>query len=1270
MAQPTYAGLARVEFEYEAQTEDELTVQEDQVVWVIEDDDDDWHKVKLKVSDPSTASPAGLVPASYLAPVPALRTTTALYDYAPARDESTGELENDEEMEIAEGEELEVLEEESEWVLCRKTGGTKGVGYVPATYIDGGAGAEEAAAAVDAPEEEAHEDYSQVQDEHEEEEEHSYAGPAATAAAVGAAAGVGAVAASHTASEIKTWSVTMLDAKKKKKKGTLGVGNGALFFASESDKTPVQQYPLSSLADITSEKSKHLHLSFPSAPDGEPLHFVIGDKPTFDDIVAKIESDRGAPATNGASSSIPPPPPLPGTNGSTAPPPPPPPPPPPGPAAASSYVPPPPPIRSTPSSSSALPPPPIRSAATPSPAPPAPPAPAAQKGNALALYDFESQGDDELSLAEGERVEYIPGGSDDAEWAKVRRVDGSGEEGVVPASYIEIDEGIDMNASAPPPVPAAPAMLSPVTAAPPVPTPPPPPPAPPAPAANVLRPPPIRSVAAANAESRRSVPQDEEDAEDEAALRAQLEADAKAQRDRERRAEKERRAERERRDRMKSQPRASPIPVPNTRDEVDSDSGAAPPPLASRPPKEKKREVRKPNAAKTRIWKDRTGQFKVEAEFLGLNANKIRLHKVNGVIIEVPVEKMSLEDVAYIKQVQSGGSSSRRDREREREGSSDRRERDRDRDGRSRSSRTDAVKSVVTVSKPRRSEFDWFDFFLQAGCDVDHCTRYARNAENEGIDETLIPDFEESNLRGLGMKEGDVIRVKRFIKEKYAKPPPTPDKDAPSSSLSPAAASSASDRDAQIAADHALAQKLARGEPIPPAPQLFSSGPEGTLKPRRGRRNTAASNTSVNSGALTAAASELEKNRTTSPATTPSASTQRPTSPVESRKRSSSTVPVHGGFDDDAWEVKPSSKPAASAPSPAPAAPSPPPAPTPPPAPPAPAPATSPAPAPAKPAEPARTDSNAGLTYNDGLLAQLGIGANGTSSRPSSTPAQVAQPTGSSSSFITPQATGFNPNAPRGPIAPVPANQGLLAPLQPMRTGMPAAQALQAQNTGFFPGATTIGVMPMSTGFSAMPMMSQPTGFSSMTAPMSMQPTGFVPQATGFASQPTGFASQPTGFSSQPTGFMQSQPTGFMQQPSNGFMQPQPTGFGGGGSVFNQPQQQQQPQQPIQFNPMPPSSSSQSPANTVASIGATHNAPTNVFASMKDGTFAKGSTHLPPQDSTRYDALRPGMLQAQPTGFMQQPQQQMGMGMGMGGMMPQMTGFMPQQQPQYGYQPY
>jgi hypothetical protein len=38
------------------------------------------------------------------------------------------------------------------------------------------------------------------------------------------------------ADDIQTWAVSEVDKKGKKKKGTLGVGNGAVFFASESDK--------------------------------------------------------------------------------------------------------------------------------------------------------------------------------------------------------------------------------------------------------------------------------------------------------------------------------------------------------------------------------------------------------------------------------------------------------------------------------------------------------------------------------------------------------------------------------------------------------------------------------------------------------------------------------------------------------------------------------------------------------------------------------------------------------------------------------------------------------------------------------------------------------------------------------------------------------------------------------------------------------------------------------------------------------------------------
>jgi actin cytoskeleton-regulatory complex protein SLA1 len=39
-----------------------------------------------------------------------------------------------------------------------------------------------------------------------------------------------------TADGIQTWSVSEIDKKGKKKKGTLGIGNGAVFFASEADK--------------------------------------------------------------------------------------------------------------------------------------------------------------------------------------------------------------------------------------------------------------------------------------------------------------------------------------------------------------------------------------------------------------------------------------------------------------------------------------------------------------------------------------------------------------------------------------------------------------------------------------------------------------------------------------------------------------------------------------------------------------------------------------------------------------------------------------------------------------------------------------------------------------------------------------------------------------------------------------------------------------------------------------------------------------------------
>ena len=129
---------------------------------------------------------------------------------------------------------------------------------------------------------------------------------------------------------------------------------------------------------------------------------------------------------------------------------------------------------------------------------------------------------------------------------------------------------------------------------------------------------------------------------------------------------------------------------------------------------------------KTRIWRDRTGQFKVEAEYLGIQNGKVRLHKMNGVIIAVPLSKMSPEDTEYLQRLEKGSGQVEDDdgplsTTRSRQPSGDQR-------------RPSASESRARerATQAKKADVDWFEFFLNAGCDVDDCTRYARNFQ--GLD--------------------------------------------------------------------------------------------------------------------------------------------------------------------------------------------------------------------------------------------------------------------------------------------------------------------------------------------------------------------------------------------------------------------------------------------------------------------------------------------------------------------------------------------------------
>jgi hypothetical protein len=197
----------------------------------------------------------------------------------------------------------------------------------------------------------------------------------------------------------------------------------------------VRKWQISDITSTQVDKSKHVLIEVSGAAAAN-LHFHAGSKDTAEDILAKLESSRSL-ARASAEATVPSeaepraepgPPPEPEPEPEPAP----------APTPIQRTL--PPPLRTDGANS------PSKkgvhfSEASPAIIPPRPPSPPDQAEQeaiegleAVALYDFQAQGDDELTVAEGDALWIIEQDSD--EWWKCRNV--QGEEGVVPASYVEV----------------------------------------------------------------------------------------------------------------------------------------------------------------------------------------------------------------------------------------------------------------------------------------------------------------------------------------------------------------------------------------------------------------------------------------------------------------------------------------------------------------------------------------------------------------------------------------------------------------------------------------------------------------------------------------------------------------------------------------------------------------------------------------------------------------------------------------------------------------
>ena len=248
-----------------------------------------------------------------------------------------------------------------------------------------------------------------------------------------------------------------------------------------------------------------------------------------------------------------------------------------------------------------------------------------------------------------------------------------------------------------------------------------------------------------------------------------------------------------------------------------------------------------------RTWTDRSKSFSVEAQFLGLKDSKIHLHKMNGVKIAVPIAKMSVEDLEYIENLTGISLDDEKPLANVKKNKSAERK---------------EPEAGASIGKPSRPEYDWFQFFLSCDVAVGLCERYAQAFSKDSMDESVLPDVDTSILRNLGLREGDIIKVMRTLDSKYG--------------------------------------RTRTGDKADGEGGLFS-GPGGALRnnTRKGRPAPAVQTSDV----VDASAFSKKEPASSSDDATRS---PEPASPINGREPARAAPTESSGFDDDAWDVKPS----------------------------------------------------------------------------------------------------------------------------------------------------------------------------------------------------------------------------------------------------------------------------------------------------------------------------------------------------------------------------
>lgn len=217
---------------------------------------------------------------------------------------------------------------------------------------------------------------------------------------------------------------------------------------------------------------------------------------------------------------------------------------------------------------------------------------------------------------------------------------------------------------------------------------------------------------------------------------------------------------------------------------------------------------------------------------------------MNGVKIAVPIAKMCREDLEYVEKITGISLDDERPLADVK---------------RAKLAEQKPAVTGATLERHKKTEYDWFQFFLSCDVAVGLCERYAQAFTKDSMDESVLSDVDANILRTLGLREGDIIKVMRILDAKFSR-----------------------DRSVKVRESDSASGGL-------------FSGPRGTLRnnTRKGRPAPAVQTSDVVDAS--AFSNKDAPDIVEGIATSPTLTKPIPSSETSIRK-----------FDDDAWEVKPS----------------------------------------------------------------------------------------------------------------------------------------------------------------------------------------------------------------------------------------------------------------------------------------------------------------------------------------------------------------------------